>query len=269
VFADEETARLVRGIVGFCDLAFPGRVRGYYLQGSHADGTACGASDVDLCFVLADRFRDDEEARAWRVDECCELVAGRTLDVIPTTEVHLREHADAATVMHFKLGTKLVSGEDIRDGIPLPTMREYAAACARHAVRQVARLRGGAPADRGGWCPDAALEFYGYGQRQHSPSGPVEGTVLLVGAALSIARAILARDAGTVVHSKRACVDAYSRHIGGAFAPYLEAILMQCRDRWRYRVPAAAAERHELRELYGGFAALENHFTRGARDLGA
>jgi len=43
---------MLRGAVGIFEAAFPDRVRGYYLFGSHMDGSAVGISDLDIFVVF-------------------------------------------------------------------------------------------------------------------------------------------------------------------------------------------------------------------------
>ena len=66
---DPEIDRVLRGFVGACDAAFPGRVRAYYLTGSWADGTgvrtpgdALNSSDIDVTVVFAGALSDAEAA---------------------------------------------------------------------------------------------------------------------------------------------------------------------------------------------------------------
>jgi predicted nucleotidyltransferase len=47
----------LRATVAAFEATFPGRVRGYYVQGSRADGSGLSTSDLDLCIVFRDLFR--------------------------------------------------------------------------------------------------------------------------------------------------------------------------------------------------------------------
>ena len=60
--------------------AFPGRVRGVYLRGSHASGTSIDGCDLDLFVVFKDRFVDGaeyERARALSAGQLAELAFRR------------------------------------------------------------------------------------------------------------------------------------------------------------------------------------------------
>jgi predicted nucleotidyltransferase len=49
---DPRIDEIVQGIIGLFEIAFPGRIRGCYLVGSYADGTAVPLSDIDIRVVL-------------------------------------------------------------------------------------------------------------------------------------------------------------------------------------------------------------------------
>jgi hypothetical protein len=50
--------------------------------------------------------------------------------------------------------------------------------------------------------------------------------------------------------------------IGDAWSDLVEAVYSLCRTRWNYRVPADAAEQHQLRGLCQDALAFSNHFLR-------
>src|SRR5262245_30283128 len=81
---------ILRGVIGFCELVFPERILGYYLQGSYAAGDATAVSDIDLVFVFQGDFTSSsEKEKARRIDSLCEWLVGRQLDILPTTEAAL------------------------------------------------------------------------------------------------------------------------------------------------------------------------------------
>jgi predicted nucleotidyltransferase len=55
---DAEVDRIMRGYVGVFETAFPGAVRGYYLSGSFAEGTATLTSDIDVDVVFKEEPQD-------------------------------------------------------------------------------------------------------------------------------------------------------------------------------------------------------------------
>jgi Nucleotidyltransferase domain. len=60
---------VLKAILGFCELLFPERIRGYYLQGSYATGDPTSASDIDITLLFrGDFINEEEQKRAWQVD---------------------------------------------------------------------------------------------------------------------------------------------------------------------------------------------------------
>jgi hypothetical protein len=72
---DRQCDKIAQGVIGIFEGAFPGRVRGFYLRGSHASDTSIASSDLDLLIVFKDRITDkmcaDRSVRfaAFPVDE--------------------------------------------------------------------------------------------------------------------------------------------------------------------------------------------------------
>src|SRR5260221_14733461 len=81
---------ILLAIIGFCEMLFPNRIRGYYLQGSYATGNATSMSDIDMILLFRGGFIDEEERQsAWKVDTLSEWLVGRQLDIIPFPEEKL------------------------------------------------------------------------------------------------------------------------------------------------------------------------------------
>ncbi len=76
-----EVDRILRGLIGIFETAFPGRIRAYYLAGSRADGSEVAASDVDFRAVFRGGFGPGEEERARRLRRYCGLVCAMDLDM--------------------------------------------------------------------------------------------------------------------------------------------------------------------------------------------
>jgi hypothetical protein len=55
---------VLQGIVGIFELAFPSRIRGYFLVGSYAIGQPVAISDLDLVVLFKDNFVAGEHQRA-------------------------------------------------------------------------------------------------------------------------------------------------------------------------------------------------------------
>jgi hypothetical protein len=45
---NQQVDHILQGVIGLYEMIFPGRIRGYYLVGSYADGSAVAASDIDV-----------------------------------------------------------------------------------------------------------------------------------------------------------------------------------------------------------------------------
>jgi predicted nucleotidyltransferase len=248
---------ILRGLIGLFETVFPERIRGYYLLGSFADATALPDSDIDLCVLFKDSFKDDEEARASALVEHCARISPVELDVAPIGEpIPYRLRA-----VNVKLASRLLYGEDIRDTIPLPQIDAYARDALDLAFRLICRLRQNPPLLTVPLnYPDPAGEFYGYDRRQmrDAAGDNVPSTKDLVVTVGLIATAIVAMQVGQYVGSKRDCIRLYESEIGDAWTPLVTAVYEHCRDRWAYRIPEGTEERRRLRGLCQEALAFEN-----------
>src|SRR4028119_2013997 len=73
--------RLLRGLVRLIELSFAGRVRGFYLEGSYADGSAVSTSDVDLRVVFKDTVDPAERQRFAATVDALKHVSSHALDI--------------------------------------------------------------------------------------------------------------------------------------------------------------------------------------------
>lgn len=249
---------ILRGVIGLIELQFPGRVRGYYLQGGYADGSAVPASDIDLRVVFQGELGAEEQERCTRLIDCCRLISPIALDSAPEGEASLLR----VGAVRFQHGTRLLYGEDIRPQVPLKPLAAYVRDTLHTAFLLSARVRGNPPVlsmplDY----PDPAGEFYGYDRRrQRGSDGWVgAGTKDLVATATAIASGLVGL-AGHYTTSKTDSVAQYRRQIGGAWADYLDEVMDLCRGRWGYRVPDSPEERVRLRELCRRSLAFEHAF---------
>src|SRR5712692_10743026 len=113
---------MLRDIVSQFESVYPDRISGYYVEGIYADQTAVATSDLDLTLVFASPLTMSERERVNRIVQDCQQTSALELDVRLTDEQQLREHADPM----FKLGARLVYGQDVRDRIPLISMNTWA-----------------------------------------------------------------------------------------------------------------------------------------------
>jgi predicted nucleotidyltransferase len=115
---DRKADDVLRAAVGLFELTLPGRVAGYYLVGSYADGTALPTSDLDLFLALHDdagALSAEEVRRGVRVGECCDLLSPIAIHPAP-----VRAPVDRLVIQHGVL----LYGEDVRDRLPLPSAEE-------------------------------------------------------------------------------------------------------------------------------------------------
>jgi hypothetical protein len=254
------------GTIGIFELLFPGRVRGYYVEGSYADATGLSTSDLDLAIVFKERFTSAAEAeRATQACAGCAALAAVEFDAAIVDEAELEHEAWPA----LKLASLLVFGEDIRERLDL----RLDAWTRDRMHSSYWRLDGlfGRPGRGAGAVrlplayPDPAGEFLGYvgeGRRtlRLGDGTSVPTTRDLIRATGWAATARVASEAGQFVARKCDCVRLYRKYIGDEWAPLLEDIYASCRGAWRYRIPDAPDERRHLRELCQRTLAFENHF---------
>ena len=112
----------LRRVIATSENAFPDRIRGYYVHGSVADNTSIATSDVDLDVVVKGGFTDPEEHVAF-VQAARAIAASRDLevDIDVTDEASLFDGAETT----FKLGSRLLHGEDIRARVPLLSIDQW------------------------------------------------------------------------------------------------------------------------------------------------
>ena len=257
--------RVLCGLVGFCELAFPGRIGGYYLQGSYASGDASPDSDIDATVLFKGDFASEAEMqKASQLDPILELLVGRQLDILPASEASLKSGApiDAAAVMQLKYGAKLIYGEDARAALPPPNWAAYVRCCMQSAFRAVSwHHHHRRPLRLPVTYPDPSGEFYGYNQFRHvvgEPAAP--STERLIYSVVRIADARVAAKTRVATFSKRSSVRAYVAEVGDDWSGFVAEVLDLCHDQWHSRVPSGAADRSRLRTLYSKVLGFENHF---------
>jgi hypothetical protein len=75
-----------------------------------------------------------------------------------------------------------------------------------------------------------------------------------------IATALVALQAGQYVGNKHESAQLYRTLIDDEWADLVEQVYECCKTRWGYRIPRAADDRAQLRELCRRTLAFENHF---------
>lgn len=240
-------------------IALPDRLRAVYALGSYADESAVATSDLDLVFIVAGGFQDDERARIQALLAECAAQAAGELDGEVADEASLLAGASPT----LKLGSRLLWGEDVRPRLPLMPPAIWT----RDRMHSSYWRLGGLfdrplplviPLDY----PDPDDAFGGYARRPvHLPNGCMEpGTRDLMRAVGWMATALLAYQAGQYVATKRACAPMYREFIGDEWSDLLDDLAVWVRGAWQYRIPAAPGERARLRAICTRTLAFENHF---------
>ena len=257
---------LLQQVIAIFELVFPGRIRAYCLTGSSLDGTAAflpddplNSSDIDLAVVFKDTVQSDERER---FRQCRFACAGLSqlhpdqLDATPLGETELLRHGH----LTLKVASRLLSGEDLRTALPLPSLEEHTQAAIRLSKDHMAEMRHLEPAQltRPLSYPDPAGAFYGYDYWEPEYGGQ-PGTRMLVGSITWAATALLALQAGQLAGTKRDAIELYTACISDRWSGLVDAIYVQCKLRWGYTIPRTQTERHELRTLCTQVVEFENH----------
>jgi hypothetical protein len=260
---DRVADKIVEGVIGIFGQVYPDRVRSYYLRGSYATGAWTAGSDLDMFIVFAGRMERAEAVRARRLAGHCALLSPKVLEIIVVGEHQLGMEVNVVVALNLKLATRLVHGEDIRDGLPefqadryvreivhtpyhtyvLPSQRRDHAVLA-YPLRHL----------------DPDGEFYGFDEWPvPDQDGGDSSTKLLVSTVCWTATALVALRAGVYVGDKTAAVGLYRRHVADEWTDLVTDVHEWCRNRWRYRVPSAEADRRRLREWCDRALAFQNH----------
>ncbi|MGH2457687.1 MAG: hypothetical protein ACRDIY_02340 [Chloroflexota bacterium] len=254
-----ETDALVRSVVGTLEEAFPGRILGYYVQGSYADRTDVPASDLDLTIVFADQISDVERARMSELVTGLEGAAMVELDLQVTDERALERGIEPS----LKLASRLIHGQDVRDRFALMPIDAWSRDRMHTSYWRIASLFGRprVVAVPQGY-PDPAGEFYGYNRRTiRRPDGSeVSSTRDLIRMTGWAATGLIALKAGRYVARKSECHVLYRECIGDEWASLFEDVYEHCRTRWHYLIPSESADRARLREICERTLAFENYF---------
>lgn len=260
--------RIAQGVIGIFESAFPGRVRGFYLRGSHASGTSIAGSDLDLFIIFKDRFTDSAEYdRAQALGGHCARLTPMLLEIIFAGERVLRRPEGVGAALNLKLATRLLYGEDIRPDLPPFDADTYV-----RSVIHTPYVSYTFPAQRrdSGSLSyplhhlDPEGPFFGYDQwAMPGPDGIDQpSTKLLVGSVGWTATSIVALRSGQYVRDKAACVALYEKHVADEWTDLVAQVHDLCRNRWRYQIPSGDGDRQTLRALCHRALDFQNHFLQ-------
>ena len=239
---------------------FPKQICSFYVEGSYADQSAVTTSDLDLRIVFHNSLATEQtQALAKRLIEELAAQSPIELDIDITDEVTLRTNADPM----FKLGAKLIYGEEIRTRIPLMPIGEWARRRMHAAYWLLINVFGRPQPVRMPLAfPNPDIPFYGYANRTMQLADGQEMQTMrnLIRVTGWIATARIAYEAQSYVVRKRECVCTYRRVINDEWTALLTQIDQRCRTDWHYRIPANPTEQEELRAILAQTLRFENHF---------
>jgi hypothetical protein len=254
-------------LIGSFEDAFPGRVLGWYVEGSYADGTSIATSDIDLVAVFRGRFaHEGEREAAARLCAACARKSALELDVLVQCEDDLAGGAPPA----FIWGSTCLHGEDVRNRggvLPIETWARRRMQAAYWLTINV--FNRPTPVRYPLSFPRPGEPFFGYDRRTVRLADRAEACTTrdLTRVTGWAATALLARQAGVYVARKSDCHVLYRAHLGGAWAGLLEEIYQRCRQEWRYLVPEAPRNRALLARMCRDVLGFENHFLAAYRDF--
>lgn len=270
---------LLRSVVGAFEAAFPGRVRGYYLAGSYAEGTSTPTSDVDIDIIFrADgrRVRHEGLRSAQLLNSLIaispiELNAGCTWERELLASVAPDAVVDDGSIprrVYLKLAKPLLYGQDIRDRVTLPSLEAWTHWLFQDVLWYMGQLREGA------WelsyplaYPAPGGEFFGYdGTSRRGRDGTMyRSTRGLVRTVHQAACALIALRSDHYVVRKDEVARSYREAVGDEWSAHIEEVDRVCRVENDYLVPLDHRARHRLRDVCGASLAFENYVIDVAR----
>ncbi|MDQ2713733.1 MAG: hypothetical protein M3Z08_02365 [Chloroflexota bacterium] len=253
--------RLLSGLIGIFEAAFPARVQGYYVQGSYADRSGVATSDIDIEIVFRGSIMVEERQKAELLADYCADLSGIELDA----EVEDEERLMAGSDPMFKMASLLIYGEDIRDRVLLVGLQDWIRDRMHTSYWRFVNLfqRPGVVTYPLTY-PDPTAEFYGYELRKvRLPDGrEVNSTRDLIRSTGWAATAIIAFKCGRYVARKSDCHRIYQECFHDQWGTLLTDIYEQCRGRWHYLIPDVHEERQQLRAICARTPGFENHFLQ-------
>lgn len=269
---DHRCDRITQGLIGIFEIAFPGRVLGVYLRGSHASGSSIAGSDLDLYVLFQGQFADRAEFdRARALSDHCAQLSPILLEIIVIGERILQLSEGVSTALDLKLGTRLLYGVDVRPGLPEFEPDSYRRSVVHtpfNSYRFAVQRRDADVLTYPLGPPDPDGAFFGFDQWAMPGPDGVErpSTKLLVATVGWTATAIIALRTGRYVRDKAACADLYRREVADEWTELVVRTHDLCRNRWRYGIPAGDHEREQLGDLCRRAVDFQNHFLLLYRD---
>lgn len=251
----------IRGIIGIFELAFPGRIRCYYLVGSYADDSFTPISDIDIRIIFKDELKPGEEEQMRQLRTYCRLISPIAIDCPPLCETRLLHDENW---LHEPLGIKaygqLLFGQEIRHTFPEPDFNAYVRNVTTVPVDRFARIRHQSRLIYPLTYPDPEGEFFGYDDKVGPAWNKVSSTKSLVHMIGFAATCLIALQAGQMVVQKSDWLKMYQEAINDQWTSYLEDIYQLCKEAWLYRIPESQDERSQLRAICQQTLPFENYY---------
>ena len=252
---------ILRNILGTFEANFPQRIRAYYVEGSYANASSVTTSDLDVLLIYKNRFENDEAQKAEELASQLENKSTIELDIEFVDEQSLTNGVSPT----LKLGSSFIYGEDIRDSLPLISLKEWTRDRMHSSLWRTVYLCNRPPVIRYPLTyPDVQSEFYGYDARVlRLPNGQevhcTRDLIRLVGWS---ATAMIAFKAGRYVARKSECHKMYQACFNDEWGQLLQDIYALCRGKWNYLIPEKQEDRQTLRAICERTLGFENHFLQ-------
>ena len=256
---------------------FPGRIRGYYLLGSYADGCAVVGSDIDMYILFKEAFLMPEEAvQAQELANFCTPMSVLRLEIKTGCEQSLIDEHSIIRVA-LKQNSILLYGEDTRSSMTFPDRETYRRDATDGVLEFLMRLHRRDDITYPLNYPDPDGPFFGYDHKERLADevvavygAPSEGGVYyatreLVECACRMATALLALKTESFVGTKRASVQVYRSVINDEWTDFLIDMFKKGKMQWKYGLPEREEERAELRRLCEEMLAFENYYLHHYR----
>ena len=262
--------RILQGVIGIFEKVFPGRIRGYYLEGSFGNQSTVTNSDLDMYVIFKENFNSPEEAMAaLSLSQSCALISPVLLEIKLEAEHYLHRAEQAGTALNFKYSTQFLYGEDIRNKIPTFTAADWIQWAIKAPQESLRVIRSAKVLIFPLQHPDAQAEFYGYERQMIPGSDGVErpSSKWLVATVGWIATALIAYRTKQYVGSKGKAAQLYKTQINDKWATLVEQVYEQCRNHWNYLIPDEEVERQILRSLCRDTLEFSNQYLSVYHDF--
>jgi hypothetical protein len=259
--------RVLTALVELTELLIPGRVAGYYLSGSYANGCPVPTSDLDVMVVLRSGSSPKHVAGLLATYRHCGQMTPMALDAVVATEDDMRRLGPA----WFGADRKFLYGTDVlavlTPAVPADVELRRWMQASMSTLRRLYTRDGVVPFPVGP--PDGADEWLGFAvDPVRLPDGREEpGLRRLVGCVYWTANALIVRRTGErVIWKDRGMADRFREVFGDAWFPFLLDVFTRVKWEWGYRVPTDPSARVHLRRLCEQAVEFHNLFLAGYRE---